>query len=136
MSDESKMVVIGCVHSAGVARDGLAALGAALPDYVEWLDVPCGGSVDDLLILRALEHGAERVLVLVCNDGACRSLDGSRWAEKRAAAARALLEEIGIAPWRVQVRPIGPTMSADLLAWITGFCEPMASGEPSTEAAE
>ena len=126
MTDESKMVVIGCVHSAGVARDGLQEIDKALPDYVEWVDVPCGGSVDDLLILRALEHGAERVLVLVCNDGACRSLDGSRWAQQRGTAARALLEEIGIAPWRVQVRPIGPNMSADLLAWIAAFTEPVS----------
>lgn len=118
------MVVIGCVNSAGVALEGLREAGGDLPEYVEWLDVPCGASVDDLLILKALESGAERVLVLVCNDQACRSLDGNRWAEKRTNAARALLREIGIPDWRLQFRPIAPNMSADLLAWVRSFEEP------------
>lgn len=135
MSDESRMVVIGCTHSAGVARDGLAALGQALPGYVEWMDVSCGGSVDDLLLLRAFEAGAERVLVLTCNSGACRSLDGSRWAEKRCAATQRLLGEIGIETWRLQCRPIGPNMSADLLAWVTDFGAPAPAPAAAAEAA-
>ena len=129
MSDESRIVVIGCVHSAGTARDGLVDLGKTLPGHVEWLDVSCGGSVDDLLLLQAFESGAERVLVLVCNSGACRSLDGSRWAEKRCAAARTLLGEIGIEAWRLQCRTIGPNMPADLLAWVDGFCEPAPAAQ-------
>ncbi len=126
MTDESRMVIIGCVQSAGVARDGLPDLGKSLPGYVEWMDVSCGGLVDDLLLLKAFESGAERVLVLVCNTGACRSLDGSRWAEKRCAAAHNWLAEIGMEGWRLQCQSIGPNMSADLLAWIEGFTAPAA----------
>jgi len=129
MTDESRMVVIGCLHSAGLSRDALLGQGGALPAWVEWLDVSCGGSVDELLLLKAFASGAERVLVLVCNSGACRSLDGSRWAEKHCAAAQAWLAEIGIDAWRLQCRNIGPNMPADLLAWIEGFAPPAAASE-------
>lgn len=126
MIDQSRMVVIGCAHSAGVAvEDGQYPL----PAYVEWVEVPCGAAVDELILLRAFESGAGRVLVLVCNEQACRSLDGQRWAELRTEAARALLQEAGLEGWRLQLQHIGPNMPADLLGWIESFEEPL----PSTE---
>ena len=116
-----RMVILGCDHSAGVALDELMAQGRALPPGVEWVRLPCGGGVDELHILRAFESGAGRVMVLVCNDGACRSVSGNRWAEIRVRAARRLLEEAGIEGWRLVLKGVSPTMTADLLASIEAF---------------
>ncbi|MFH1084253.1 MAG: hydrogenase iron-sulfur subunit [Chloroflexota bacterium] len=112
----ARTVVFGCKQSAGVARDELTARGVALPADMEWVELPCGGGLDELYLLRALEDGAERVLVLACYEGACRSLDGNRWAERRAEAVRALLAEIGLDAVRVAFRQVAPNMAADLLA--------------------
>ncbi len=124
MTAKPKIVLIGCSHSAGEAVQSLSDAGRALPDNTEWVALPCGATLDELHILRAFEAGADQVMVLVCNDGACRSVQGNRWAEKRVAAARELLEEAGIAGWRLEFHQIAPTMAADLTQWIEAFREP------------
>ena len=119
-----RIVLIGCAHSAGVAIEELEASGRSLPEGVEWVSLPCGSAIDELHILRAFESGADRVMVLGCFEGACRSVDGSRWAEKRTDAARALLEEAGIAGERLVFRNIAPTMAADLYEWVQALLVP------------
>lgn len=135
MTDQPRIVLIGCEHSAGVAVEELAKSGRALPANVEWVSVHCGGNIDELHLLRAFEAGADQVMVLACCKGACRSLEGSNWAEKRVAAARALLEEAGIAGWRLAFYNIAPTMSADLLHWLESFREPTPAAEPKVGGA-
>ena len=130
---QPRIVLMGCAQSAGVAIQELQDRGQQpLPDYVEWVRMPCGSSMDELHILRAFESGADRVMVLACYDGACRSVDGSRWAEKRVEAARAILEEVGVAGWRVAFHQVAPTMSADILQWIANFQEPQQETENET----
>ena len=121
MDAGERLVVLGCDHSAGTALDELAAQGRTLPLGVEWVRLPCGGGLDELHILRAFESGARRVMVLACNDGACRSVNGNRWAEMRVRAARRLLEEVGIEGWRLEFKAVSPTMAADLLPWVEAF---------------
>ena len=125
MTSQPKIVLIGCEHSAGVAVQEIRNSGRALPDNVEWVSLPCGGGIDELHILRAFESGADQVMVLACCDGACRSVEGNQWAEKRVDAVRVILQEAGIAGWRLQFRNIAPTMSADLLQWLKDFREPV-----------
>jgi coenzyme F420-reducing hydrogenase delta subunit len=126
-------VLIGCQHSAGEAVAELAAQGRPLPDGVEWVSVPCGGSVDELTILRAFEAGAQEVLVIACCEGACRSLAGNRWAEKRVGAVRALLAEVGIAPERLVFRNLAPSQAADLVVSLqpSAVSSEVASGQVS-----
>lgn len=118
MSTVPRLVIFACSRSAGEAFASLKAMGQSLPSDVAWVNLPCGGNVDVLHILRAFEAGARQVWVLTCYEGACESLDGNRWAEKRVQEVRGLLQEIGIAPECVAFRPISPTMAADLLAWL------------------
>lgn len=133
MTDDSRMVILGCTRSAGEAVKSLGQEGRALPRYVEFIAMPCGGSIDELHILRAFESGAERVLVLACFEGACRSVDGNRWAAKRVQAMQRLLQDIGVPAWRLQFRNMAPNMTADLVQWIEAFQEPAPApaAEPS-----
>lgn len=114
-----KVVVLGCDHSAGEALRSMGEMGMCLPSQVEFHPLPCGGALDVLHILRAFEAGAERVLVLSCFDGACRSLKGNVWAEKRVAAAQVLLREAGWPDDRVIYRQVSPNMASDLGRWVT-----------------
>ena len=115
----ARTVVFGCKQSAGVAREELLARGGALPTEVEWVELPCSGALDELHLLRALEDGAERVVVLACYEGACRSLDGDRRAAARVEAVRALLIEIGLDVERIAFRQVAPNMAADLLGLLS-----------------
>jgi coenzyme F420-reducing hydrogenase delta subunit len=117
-SGRPRTVIFGCARSAGEALRELEAQGSALPAHVEWVSLPCSGSVDVLHLLRALASGAERVLVLGCYQGACQSLEGDRLAEKRVVAARGWLREIGLAEERIAFRASAPNMAADLAAWL------------------
>ena len=118
MDTIGRIVLMGCARSAGVAVQELQANGRELPEGVEWVSLPCGSAIDELHILRAFESGAERVLVLACYNGACRSMDGSQWAAKRVEVARALLEEAGVPGDRLTFKNIAPTMAADLWVWV------------------
>lgn len=124
-SDTSPMVLIGCQRSAGAAIERLAQEGRALPAYVQWHSVPCGGSIDELMILEAFEGGAERVMVVSCAAGACNSITGDERARRRTAAARKLLEELGFEGWRLRSEAAAPNMGADLLRWIEAFAAPV-----------
>lgn len=121
MTEETRIVVMGCERSAGAALEDLQTRGYALPEGVEWIDLPCGGNVDVLHILRAFESGADRVMVLACHDGACHSLDGHRWAAKRVEAARALIVEAGLPEDSLIFRNLAPGMGADLVDWLDGL---------------
>ncbi|MGM0402047.1 MAG: hydrogenase iron-sulfur subunit [Chloroflexota bacterium] len=118
MTEETRIVVIGCEHSAGAALEDLQSRGYTLPEGVEWIDLPCGGNIDVLHILRAFESGADRVMVLACHEGACHSLDGDRWAAKRVEAARKLVVEAGLPAERLIFRNLAPNMGADLAGWL------------------
>ncbi len=80
-------------------------------------------------LLRAFEAGADRVMVLACYDGACRSVHGGKWAAKRVRAARALLEEAGIAGWRLAFRNVAPNMSADIVHWLADWRAPATEAD-------
>ncbi|MHB1355821.1 MAG: hydrogenase iron-sulfur subunit [Anaerolineae bacterium] len=114
----AKVVILGCDHSAGEALRFLGEMGMCLPSQVEFQPLPCGGALDVLHILHALEAGAERVLILSCFDGACRSLKGNTWAEKRVAAGQVLLKEAGWPDDRVTYRQVSPNMASDLGRWV------------------
>jgi len=118
MNESGRLVILGCERSAGEARRELEAQGRPLPAEIEWVSLPCGSAVDVLHLLQALESGAQRVLVLACYTGACQSLEGERWAEKRVQAARGWLREIGLPEERLAFRAIAPNMAADLAAWL------------------
>lgn len=124
MSAADQLVIIGCSHSAGEALQSLSASGYCLPAGVSFFALPCGAALDALQILRALEAGAERVLVLSCFADACRSYHGNLWAEKRTANVRELLQEAGLNPDRAIYKQVSPTMSTDLAQWITTLLQP------------
>jgi coenzyme F420-reducing hydrogenase delta subunit len=113
------VAVLGCAHSAQVALDDLKARGVALPQNVRFASLRCGAELDELNILELLQQGAERVLVLVCCDGACRSVNGGQWAEKRVQAVQGILSELEMDPACVELHKMAPNMPMDLLAWVT-----------------
>ncbi len=89
----ARLVVFACTNSACLAAADVAGTDDGAPQIVE---VPCAGKVDPRHVLHALEHGAERVLVLGCSPGSCKYFDGSTRAGKRVARLRNMLEHAGL----------------------------------------
>jgi coenzyme F420-reducing hydrogenase delta subunit len=72
---------------------------------VVFYPMPCGGRVETIHLLRALEEGADRVVVITCPRGQCRYGEGNLRAQKRLLYARSLVREIGLEPERLEIRP-------------------------------
>ena len=71
------------------------------PPSIRVIRVPCSGRVDPFYILKALQNGADGVLISGCHPGDCHYLTGNYVARRRFAVLHDLLEFAGIDPGRV-----------------------------------
>ena len=67
------------------------------------IPLPCSGKLDILYLTKAFDTGADGAVILTCQDGECRHLEGNLRAKKRAQAIDALLQEAQLGPERVIV---------------------------------
>lgn len=66
------------------------------PANLRIIRVMCTGMVHPNLVIEALTHGADGVLVLGCHPGDCHYLEGNLRAEGRREAISLLLEDLGL----------------------------------------
>ena len=66
----------------------------------------CSSMVKDVFLLKAFEHGADAVLVLVCPEGTCRYVEGNLRAKKRVDLIKKLLDDIGLDGKRISLHSI------------------------------
>ena len=64
--------------------------------------VPCSGRINPLYIVRALQNGADGVLISGCHPGDCHYISGNLVARRKFALMKRLLTYLGIEPDRVQ----------------------------------
>jgi len=64
--------------------------------------VPCSGRVNPLYIFKALQNGADGVLVSGCHPGDCHYISGNLIARRKFALIKKLAEYVGIEPERIQ----------------------------------
>ncbi|OQX88684.1 MAG: hypothetical protein B6D65_05565 [candidate division Zixibacteria bacterium 4484_93] len=72
------------------------------PPNIRVLRVPCSGRVNPQFLFKAIQVGADGVLVSGCHPGDCHYLTGNYFARRKFLIAKNLLELIGIDPGRVQ----------------------------------
>ena len=72
------------------------------PANVRVVRVPCSGRVDPLYIIKALQEGADGVLVSGCHPGDCHYISGNLVARRKFAMLKSFLGYLGIEPERVQ----------------------------------
>lgn len=65
--------------------------------------LPCGGRLEPLHLLRALEEFADAAYVITCPEGACRYFEGNLRAKKRAEMAARSVSGIGLETQRVGI---------------------------------
>ena len=69
---------------------------------VRIIRVPCSARIDPQFILKALQNGADGVLVSGCHPGDCHYIHGNLVARRKFAVIKKFLAFIGIEPERVQ----------------------------------
>ncbi|MEE9515201.1 MAG: hydrogenase iron-sulfur subunit, partial [Candidatus Brocadiales bacterium] len=69
---------------------------------VKTVQVSCIGKMDPLLIIKAVEMGADGVIAAVCSPGECPYQTGHEWAKRRFDRSAQLLLDMGLEPQRFQ----------------------------------
>jgi F420-non-reducing hydrogenase iron-sulfur subunit len=99
---EPKIVAFLCNWCSYAGAD-LAGVGRLqYPANVRVIRVPCSGRVNPLYIIKALQEGADGVLVAGCHPGDCHYISGNLVARRKFAMLKGFLNYLGIEPERVQ----------------------------------
>ena len=73
-------------------------------EKIRLIQLPCSAKLSTAYMLRPFEKGIDGVLVMACEQGGCKSLEGSRRARMRVREANKILDEVGLGPSRVMIR--------------------------------
>jgi F420-non-reducing hydrogenase iron-sulfur subunit len=98
-----KIVAFLCNWCSYAGADLAGGSRTKYPASVRIVRVPCSARIDPKLVLKALERGADGVLVSGCHPGDCHYSEGNYYARRRILMFRKLMEFIGLDPQRFQM---------------------------------
>ena len=98
-----KIVAFCCDQSGYVAADMAGNLKLKLPRNIEIVRVPCAGRIETIYLLKALEKGADGVLIFACYEENCQFLRGNLRVKNRLSYAHRMLEKIGLEKERLEI---------------------------------
>ena len=93
---EPKIIAFLCNWCSYAGADLAGISRIQYPPNVRVVRVPCSGRVNPLYIIKALQHGADGVLVSGCHPGDCHYISGNYYARRRFTLLKSLLEAVGI----------------------------------------
>ena len=70
---------------------------------IKTISLSCSGRVNIQYLLKAMETGADGVILLTCPQGECKYVEGNLRAKKRVMAVNSLLREAGFTNDRIMV---------------------------------
>jgi coenzyme F420-reducing hydrogenase delta subunit len=103
-----------CYNAAGMAR-------MKMPPNFRMLRVMCIGRINQALILRAFEHGADGVILLECTDEDCRYGPGPEVGHVNVKRVRNLLRLLGIGQGRLVERSFATHEKSELVQALWDF---------------
>ena len=105
MSEEFEPTIIGfCCNWCSYAGADLAgASKVQYPSNVLIIRSMCSGMIHPNIVIDALTHGADGVLICGCHPGDCHYIEGNLKTEKRAEAIELMLEDFGLEPERFRL---------------------------------
>lgn len=103
MSFEPKIVAFLCNWCSYAGADLAGTSRMKYAPNVRPIRVMCSGRVEPIFILKALQAGADGVLVLGCHPGDCHYTDGNYKARRRMTLLNKMLEQLGIEKERVRL---------------------------------
>lgn len=98
-----KIVAFCCDQSGYPAADMAGALKRKLPKEVEIVRVPCAGRIETIYLIKALERGADGVLIFACYEDNCQFLRGNLRVKGRLSYAHRMMERIGLEKERLEI---------------------------------
>ena len=99
---EPKVVAFLCNWCSYAGADLAGVSRIQYPPNVRIIRVPCSGRINPAFLLRALQNGADAVLVSGCHPGDCHYISGNLAARRKFTLMKDLMNFVGIEPERVQ----------------------------------
>ena len=98
--------------------------------------VPCSARVNPQFIIKALQNGADGVLVSGCHPGDCHYISGNLAARRKFALLKRLLGFVGIEPERVQFSWVSASEGARFASLIEQVTEDVRKLGPQRKLAK
>lgn len=98
---ESKIAAIVCNWCTYAGADLAGISRIQYPPNVRIIRVPCTGRINPFYIVKALQEGADGVLVSGCHPGECHYISGNLVARRKFAALKSFMSHIGIESDRI-----------------------------------
>ena len=99
---EPRIVAFLCNWCSYAGADLAGVSRIQYPHNIRIIRVPCSGRINPAFLLRALQNGADGVLVSGCHPGDCHYISGNLLARRKFALLKEFLQYAGIEPERVQ----------------------------------
>jgi len=90
------ILIIHCAEGAKKALARMSEEGHKLPPQFKTFELPCTGSVNEVLLMENLQDGSTGIVVLGCQKENCKHMDGNLKAERKVARVKKLLSEAGV----------------------------------------
>jgi coenzyme F420-reducing hydrogenase delta subunit len=116
-----------CYNAAGMAK-------MELPSNFRLIRVMCIGRINQALILRAFEYGADGVILLECRDEDCRYGPGPDVGHENVRRVRRLLHLLGIRQERLVERSFGAHEREEIVTALWDFSRSIERLGPITQA--
>jgi coenzyme F420-reducing hydrogenase delta subunit len=114
------IVAFCCENSAFDSARMASLIGLPLPKGLQLVRVPCAGRVDPQYLLKALESGADGVMIIGCHDESCKSVRGNRLAKNRIEILGQALGDLGLKKERLFFESCAPGMGWEFSEIATG----------------
>ena len=98
---EPKIVAFLCNWCSYAGADLAGVSRFQYPATVRIIRVPCSGRINPIFIVKAIQHGADVVLVSGCHPGDCHYIQGNLLARRKFALLKNLLDFAGVGSERV-----------------------------------
>lgn len=112
---EPKILAFCCHYCAYASADLAGSMRLQYPPGIRIIRTPCTGRLEVEYYLKAIENGADGVLIAGCLEGGCHFINGNLIAKKRVNAIRDMLEECGIDKERLRMVNISAAMAKNLV---------------------
>ncbi|MFZ1035905.1 MAG: hydrogenase iron-sulfur subunit [Smithella sp.] len=93
---EPKIVAIVCNWCTYAGADLAGISRIQYPPNVRIIRVPCTGRINPFYIVKALQSGADAVLVSGCHPGECHYISGNLVARRKFATLKSFLNYVGV----------------------------------------
>jgi coenzyme F420-reducing hydrogenase delta subunit len=100
---EPKIIAFVCTYCTYAGADLAGTSRLHYAPNVRIVKLPCTGRISPMFILKALQKGADGVLISGCHPGDCHFTSGNYHARRRWSVFRTLLNLVGIPDERIRV---------------------------------